>query len=61
MVINTNLTWSIAIQILFLKLPGYLTLALPMATLLGCLLAFSQLYNNSEIKALTSIGIKCDS
>ena len=57
MVINTNLTWSIAIEILFLKLPGYLTLALPMATLLGCLLAFSQLYNNSEIKALTSLGI----
>ena len=52
MVINTNLTWSIAIEILFLKLPGYLTLALPMATLLGCLLAFSQLYNNSEIKAI---------
>jgi len=59
MVINTNLTWSIAIEILFLKLPGYLTLALPMATLLGCLLAFSQLYNNSEIKALTSLGISC--
>ena len=59
MVINTNLTWSIAIQILFLKLPGYLTLALPMATLLGCLLAFSQLYNNSEVKALTSLGISC--
>ncbi len=59
MVIITNLTWSIAIEILFLKLPGYLTLALPMATLLGCLLAFSQLYNNSEIKALTSLGISC--
>ncbi len=59
MVINTNLTWSIAIEILFLKLPGYLTLALPMATLLGCLLAFSKLYNNSEIKALTSLGISC--
>ncbi len=59
MVINTNLNWSIAIEILFLKLPGYLTLALPMATLLGCLLAFSQLYNNSEIKALTSLGISC--
>ena len=59
MVINTNLTWPIAIEILFLKLPGYLTLALPMATLLGCLLAFSQLYNNSEVKALTSLGISC--
>ena len=57
MVINTNLTWSIAIEILFLKLPGYLTLALPMATLLGCLLAFSKLNNNSEIKALRAIGI----
>ncbi len=59
MVINSNLTWSLAIEILFLKLPGYLTIALPMATLLGCLLAFSQLYNNSEIKALTSLGISC--
>ncbi len=59
MVINSNLPWSIAIEILFLKLPGYLTIALPMATLLGCLLAFSKLYNNSEIKALTSLGISC--
>lgn len=59
MVINSSLTWSMALEILFLKLPGYLTLALPMATLLGCLLAFSQLYNNSEIKALTSLGISC--
>ena len=57
MVVNSNLTWSIAIEVLFFKLPGYLTLALPMATLLGCLLAFSQLYNNSEIKALASLGI----
>ncbi len=57
MVINTPLPWTVAIEVLFLKLPGYLTIALPMATLLGCLLAFSKLRNNSEIKALTSLGI----
>ena len=53
----SGLPLSSVIEILFFRLPGYLTLALPMATLLGCLLAFSKLNNNSEIKALRAIGI----
>ncbi len=57
MVISSPLPWTIAIEVLLLKLPGYLTIALPMATLLGCLLAFSKLNHNSEVKALTSLGI----
>jgi len=56
-IIGSNLPPLRAIEILIFKLPGYLVISFPMATLLGCLIAFSKLSSNSEIKALHSLGI----
>ena len=55
-IISHNLPIITATEILLFRLPGYLVLAFPMATLLGCLIAFSKLSSNSEIKALLSLG-----
>jgi lipopolysaccharide export system permease protein len=46
-----------AMQVLFLRLPGFLVLAFPMATLMATLLAYSSLSGNSELTALRSVGV----
>ncbi len=56
-IISSNLPLIKAIEVLILRMPGYLVISFPMATLLGCLITFSKLTSNSEIKALHSLGI----
>jgi lipopolysaccharide export system permease protein len=46
-----------AIQVLILRLPGFLVLAFPMATLMATLLAYSRLSGSSELTALRSLGV----
>jgi lipopolysaccharide export system permease protein len=47
-----------AAQVLLLRLPGFLVLSFPMATLMATLLAFSRLSGSSELTALRSLGVK---
>ena len=56
-IVEIGLPLSIAIQILMLKLPSFIVISFPMAMLLSTLLAYGSLNDNSEIKALKSIGI----
>jgi lipopolysaccharide export system permease protein len=44
-------------QVLGLRLPGFLVLSFPMATLMATLLAYSRLSSTSELTALRSIGV----
>jgi lipopolysaccharide export system permease protein len=46
-----------ALQVLGLRLPGFLVLAFPMATLMATLLAYSRLSGSSELTALRSLGV----
>ena len=56
-IVEIGLPLSIAIQILLLKLPSFIVISFPIAMLLSTLLAYGSLNENSEIKALKSIGI----
>jgi lipopolysaccharide export system permease protein len=56
-VTESGLPFSIGVQILFLKMPGFIVLAFPMAILLACLMAYSRLSSDSELIALQSIGV----
>jgi len=56
-VVANDITGAIAAQILLLRLPEFLVLGLPMATLLGSLSAYSGLSTYSEIIALRSAGL----
>ena len=56
-IVDIGLPVSVAINILLLKLPGFIVISFPMATLLTTLLTYGSLNDNSEIKALKSIGI----
>ena len=56
-IVEIGLPFAIAIQILLLKLPSFIVISFPMAMLLSTLLAYGGLNENSEIKALKSIGI----
>jgi len=56
-IVEIGLPVSIAIQVLILKLPSFIVISFPMAMLLSTLLAYGRLNDNSEIKALKSIGI----
>ena len=56
-IVEIGLPFSIAIKILLLKLPSFVVISFPMAMLLSTLLAYGSLNENSEIKALKSIGI----
>ena len=46
-----------AFQVLVLRLPSFLVLSFPMATLMATLLAYSRLSSTSELTALRSIGV----
>jgi lipopolysaccharide export system permease protein len=46
-----------AIQVLLLRLPSFLVLSFPMATLMATLLAYSRLSGSSELTALRSVGV----
>ena len=56
-VTESGLVLTVAFQILLLKIPGFLSLAFPMAILLAALMAYSRLSSDSEIIALRSLGI----
>ena len=57
-IVEFGLPISLAIQVMFLKLPGFLVISFPMSVLLSTLLAYGKLSANSEILALRSLGIK---
>ena len=57
-IVEFGLPFSLALKILFLKLPGFLVLSFPMSVLLSTLLTYDKLSSNSELLALKSIGIK---
>ena len=56
-VTESGLVLTVAFQILLLKIPGFLSLAFPMAILLAALMAYSRLSSDSEIIALRSLGV----
>lgn len=56
-VTESGLMLSVALKILLLKMPGFVSLAFPMAMLLAALMAYSRLSSDSEIIALRSIGV----
>ena len=57
-IVEFGLPFSLALKILFLKLPGFLVLSFPMSVLLSTLLTYGKLSSNSELLALKSVGIK---
>ncbi|WP_254217005.1 LptF/LptG family permease [Synechococcus sp. CCY 9618] len=46
-----------AVNVLMLRLPSFLVLSFPMATLMATLLAYSRLSGSSELTALRSVGV----
>ena len=52
-----NLPVVIATQVLLQRLPSFLVLSFPMATLFATLLAYGRLSSNSELTALRSVGV----
>jgi lipopolysaccharide export system permease protein len=56
-VTESGLPFSLAIEILILKMPEFLVMAFPMSVLLATLMAYSRLSNDSEIIALRSCGV----
>ena len=52
-----NLPVLIAMQVLLERLPSFLVLSFPMATLFATLLAYGRLSSNSELTALRSVGV----
>ncbi len=57
-IVEFGLPITLAIQVMFLKLPGFLVLSFPMSVLLSTLLAYGKLSSNSEILAARSLGVK---
>lgn len=56
-VAESGLPLVTAMLVLALRLPGFLVLAFPMATLMATLLAYSRLSGSSELTALRSVGV----
>tara|TARA_B100000214_G_scaffold335665_1_gene279086 strand:+ start:306 stop:1496 length:1191 start_codon:yes stop_codon:yes gene_type:complete len=56
-IVELDLPLNTALNILVLRLPSFIVLSFPMATLLASLLTYSKLSSNSELKALRAIGI----
>ncbi|WP_404784553.1 LptF/LptG family permease [Altericista sp. CCNU0014] len=52
-----GLPLSVAVQVLGLKVPSFLALALPMAMLLACLVVYNRLARTNEITAFRSLGV----
>ncbi len=57
-IVEFGLPITLAIQVMFLKLPGFLVLSFPMSVLLSTLLAYGKMSSNSEILAARSLGVK---
>ncbi len=56
-IVEFDLPLEVALNVLILRLPSFVVLSFPMATLLASLLTYSKLSSNSELKALRAIGI----
>ena len=56
-IVEFDLPLNIALNVLILRLPSFVVLSFPMATLLASLLTYSNLSSNSELKALRAVGI----
>ena len=56
-IVEFDLPLNIALNVLILRLPSFVVLSFPMATLLASLLTYSKFSSNSELKALRAIGI----
>ena len=56
-IVESGLPVWIALQVLLLRLPSFLVISFPMATLMATLLAYSRLSSNSELTALRSVGV----
>ncbi len=56
-VTDAGLPFNIAIQVLLLKMPEFVSYALPMSTLLAALMTYSRLSSDSELIALRSCGV----
>ena len=56
-VAEAGLAPLVAMQVLALRLPGFLVLSFPMATLLATLLGYSRMSGSSELTALRSIRV----
>ena len=56
-IVEFGLPLNIAVTILFFRLPGFIVLSFPMATLMASLLTYSKLSSTSELKGLRAIGI----
>ncbi len=56
-VTNAGLSFNLAVQIFALKLPEFIVLAFPMATLLATMMTYSRLSSDSELIALRGCGV----
>lgn len=56
-VAEAGLPLMAAVKVLLLRLPSFLVLSFPMATLMATLLAYSRLSGSSELTALRSVGV----
>lgn len=56
-VTEDHLPLGVALKIFALQLPYFFALAVPMAALLACLMAYSRMANDSELIALRSCGV----
>ncbi len=56
-IVESGLPVFIAVQVLLQRLPSFLVISFPMATLMATLLAYSRLSANSELTALRSVGV----
>ncbi|NDD68144.1 MAG: YjgP/YjgQ family permease [Synechococcaceae bacterium WB9_4xC_028] len=56
-IVESGLPVLIAVRVLMLRLPSFLVISFPMATLMATLLAYSRLSANSELTALRSVGV----
>ena len=56
-IVNSNLPFVYAVQIFFLKIPEYISYALPISVLLTTLMTYSRLSKDSELIALRSCGL----
>lgn len=54
---ESGLPLGIAVQIFFLKLPYFISLALPLSMMLSCLMVYGRLAGDSELIALRSCGV----
>ncbi len=56
-IVESGLPVLVAVQVLIQRLPSFLVISFPMATLMATLLAYSRLSANSELTALRSVGV----